>query len=452
MNTADKQKLKEQAIRDGGFYGSNGTWNSIITIPGDKNLYRDRVETLIVKENKLVFVKRKVSGEYFLPGGSTEKTIPKIDQAVNECREEAHINVANIQATGITYKKIYENIPSYIKKYCDVEWQGLHTEVFVADYESKYTGKVEEVDEDPFIRSGKFYPIKECFKFFRKEHREALLWYLKNKNQSDKVTTESYIGNYFKNKILLKKISNNPEITRKSVDEMIVYLKKEYAKLSVTPEIQKEKKKKNVNEYFHPVLEFAFPDGMKVTVAICFDEHEISDGVAIHIDEVGDLIVVYPCFFKTTKENQIFTILHECGHIRLHHLEVKNTKRDIFGNDKYLEYRRKLMGRGQVMYSEVNADLYAVLNGASLYAIMGSYFNKDRDAEYDYRFTNEELANRYREVFRKYTKLRGYGESVDLSTYDIACNAINKSIDRTKYDYGLKVPDSIKCKSIYLYT
>lgn len=421
-----KKEMREKAIREGGFYGRNGTWNSIITFPGDNRIYRERVETIVIKDGKFVFVKKKPDGEYFLPGGSTEKDISHMDQAINECQEEAHINVRNIQYTGITYKDQHET-PSWVKKDCEVEWDATFTEVYVAEYDATYKGPVDKVDEDPFIRSGKFYPTKDCFKFFRKEHRDALLWYLKSIRQDDETITESYIGNYFKNKKLLKKISHNPEIERSAVDQIISVLKKEYSRLNATSKIQRERKRSDVSTIFHPVLTFDFSDGNTVTISICFDDSEFSEGVAIHSDKFGDMVVVYPVFFKSTKEDQIFTILHEFGHIRLRHLERWNIKTDLYGNDKTLEYRQRLMSKGRVMYPEVNADLYAILNGATMYSILNTTVSKDTDEQYDYRFTNQELANRYSQVFKKYGKLQGFAES-EFSKYDIACLAIYEMV------------------------
>ena len=428
-----KREALEKAIREGGFYGKNGVWNSIVTFSGDKRVYRERVETLIVKDGKFVFVKKKLDGTYFLPGGSTEKDLSHMDQAINECRE-AHINVRNIQSTGITYKVQHE-VPLWAKKECEVEWSGTITEVYTAEYDSMYKGQIDKVDEDPFIRSGKFYSTKECFKFFRKEHRDALLWFLKSLNKEDELVTESYISNYFKNKKLLKKISHNPEVERSAIDQMISVLKKEYSKLSATSKIKRERKRVDVGELFHPVLTFDFTDGNTITIAICFDDSEISDGVAIHTEKYGDMVVVYPCFFKSTTENQIFTILHEFGHIRLHHLERWNSKVDIFGNDKTMEYRQRLMAKNRVMYPEVNADLYAILNGSSMYSILNSAIQKDTDEKYDYRLTNQELANRYTKVFKKYGNLKGYGEST-FSKYDIACLVIYEMVyNNEEIDY-----------------
>ena len=153
-----KDEATKKAIREGGFYGRNGVWNSIITFSGDNKLYRERVETIIIRNGKEVFVKRKPNGEYFLPGGSTERDIPHINQAINECHEEAHIEVQNIQSTGITYKEHHET-PTWVKKDSDVEWQGSYTEIYVAEYAGKFTGHIDDEDQDPFIESGRWLSL-----------------------------------------------------------------------------------------------------------------------------------------------------------------------------------------------------------------------------------------------------------------------------------------------------
>ena len=68
-----QERRVNEAIKNGGFYGRNGLWNSIKKLNGDPRLYRERVETIIIRNNKEVYCKKKPNGEYFLPGGSTEK-------------------------------------------------------------------------------------------------------------------------------------------------------------------------------------------------------------------------------------------------------------------------------------------------------------------------------------------------------------------------------------------
>ena len=403
-----KEEMREEAIRNGGFYGKNGVWNSIITFSNDKKLYRERVETIIVRNRKEVFLKRKPNGEYFLPGGSTEKDTPDIIQAMNECREEAHINVKNTMSTGITYKTKHEP-PTWAKNECVVEWQGSFTNVYVAEFDSMYHGEIDKRDRDPFILSGKWYSTKECFKFFRKEHREALLWYLKmTDTRNEEVVTESYFTNFFKNLVLIKKINNNPDIARQAIEQLIEILTKNYKKLMKTAVVKQRIKDGTAREYFYPCCSYQFRDGDQITAALCFDKNEFSEGAAFKTEKHGSVIVFYPCFFECDLENQIFIVLHEIGHVRLHHVDPENYRYNIFGEPDGTNYRLRKMRKGQAMYTEINADLYAVLHGASMYQIIATAPTVDYDDKYDYRFTTAELASRYSHVFKKYLKLKKY--------------------------------------------
>lgn len=433
-----KQELLDEAIRNGGFYGSNGVWNSIKKFSGDDTIYRERVETIIIR-NKEVFVKKRLDKTYFLPGGSTEKDLDNISQAINECREEARINVKNIQSSGITYKEKIQT-PAWVKHECTVEWNGNVTEIYVAEYDSQYTGHIDDEDKDPFIKSGSFIPIKECFKLFRPEHREALFWYLKQKDQED-IVEESYVSNYFKNKKLLKKISSNPELSSSVTDQILHITKKRYNELKGKSKVQREIKSDEVTVVFYPCVTFDFPDENSITVAISFDTKEPSEGMAFHSEEFGDMVIVYPGFFKLDKNEQLFVLLHEIGHIRLGHLEEKNAYRNFFGKDVEEEHRIKAMKKGKAIYTEVNSDLYAILNGANMYSILNMGIQKDLDDKFDYRFTNQEFAQRYSKVFGDYNKLKKHTirknegrvlESVEnslelestINYHDIACLTI----------------------------
>ena len=98
-----KKKLLKPYLVDGGFYGNDNKWNALVSFPFDPNVYRDRVETIIIRDQKEVFVKKSVNGEYRLPGGSKDKDVSDIDQAMNECMEEARINVRNIKNSGYKF-------------------------------------------------------------------------------------------------------------------------------------------------------------------------------------------------------------------------------------------------------------------------------------------------------------------------------------------------------------
>lgn len=227
-----KVNIKE-AVRNGGFYDKHGVWNAIKILPSDTRIYRNRVETIIVKNNKEVFVKKKPNGEYFLPGGSKERDIPDIEQAANECREEARINVRNIESTGITLKNV--NKPS--KDDEKFIWTGALSDIYVAEYDSLFKGAIEKVDKDPFILSGKFYPVKQCLKFFKDEHREALIWFLKNHVGQNEVITESVYADTV-DKFVYQKIKS-PEDLLKWMRKNVKY--HNYTKLKSPDELYKSK-------------------------------------------------------------------------------------------------------------------------------------------------------------------------------------------------------------------
>ena len=164
----EKIKYLEDAIRNGGYYGDDGTWNSITVFSGDSHVYRVRVETLIIKDNDSVFLKfiprdhQRGKRTYLIPGGSTAKDISNFDQAINECKEEARILVKNIQSSGITYKE-YNTPPNWAILSQHVNWNGSFTEVYVAEYDKEFNGKINKVDEDKFMLTGKFYKLHEKY-------------------------------------------------------------------------------------------------------------------------------------------------------------------------------------------------------------------------------------------------------------------------------------------------
>ena len=175
----EKKNFLEEAIRNGGYYGDNGCWNSILVFDNDKNIYRGRVETLVIKDNEYVYLKflpkesQNDKRKYTVPGGSFEKDIPNDKQAIAECEEEARLKIKNIQPTGITYKDI-KPPPKWAINKQPINWNGNYTEVYVGTYDGKFTGHIDKVDEDKFMITGKFYKIDEIYRYLRKEHKDAL--------------------------------------------------------------------------------------------------------------------------------------------------------------------------------------------------------------------------------------------------------------------------------------
>lgn len=196
-----EENLKE-AIRNGGFIGDNGTWNSILVFAGDNHVYRHRVETLVIKDLSEIFLKFDEKGDYHIPAGSVEKDLPLDVQASNECNEEAHLKVRNVEYTGITYKR-HVPVPKSVKPNANfgIHWNGNYNEVFIGEYDGKFTKKVDEEDRDPFILSGKFYPIKDVYGKLIPEHKKAIMNFMRMRN-SDEFNEKAKFDNYYSCKVI----------------------------------------------------------------------------------------------------------------------------------------------------------------------------------------------------------------------------------------------------------
>jgi NUDIX domain len=386
MLTNEERKIfRQKALMNNGYYDKNGNWNAIKVING--NIYRDRVETLIIKDKKFVFI--KLSGEkgrYKLPGGSLGKDITPETQAINECHEETHFEVSNIQSTGITYKVNYpDNNKTKDNEYqYGVKYIGAFTSLFTAEYTGTYNGKIAEADEDPYVRSGKWYTFKEAFGIFNKWHRDALLQYIKLNLPNEEYTTEGYFLNRVKNSVLLKS-KNIQEIDINASNYMVSQIVMKYNKLRFTS----GNKKVTVGFYRVPLKSGG---SFEVGIVIDFGGDKVGNPAYAYKTVGGDDAITFnPAFFKASKDDQLFTLLHELGHIRLKHTEPNNYKRAF--DRRYDPYvtRGNDIKRGGVSYVELNADTYSVLNGGRAYTLL----NPDRDDDEDSKLNNLELARRY---------------------------------------------------------
>lgn len=386
MLTNEERKIfRQKALMNNGYYDKNGNWNAIKVING--NIYRDRVETLIIKDKEFVFI--KLSGEkgrYKLPGGSLGKDITPETQAINECHEETHFEVSNIQSTGITYKVNYpDNNKTKDNEYqYGVKYIGAFTSLFTAEYAGTYNGKIAEADEDPYVRSGKWYTFKEAFGIFNQWHRDALLQYIKLNLPSEEYTTEGYFLNRVKNSVLLKS-KNIQEIDITASNYMVSQIVMKYNKLRFTS----GNKKVTVGFYRVPLKSGG---SFEVGIVIDFGGDKVGNPAYAYKTVGGDDAITFnPAFFKASKDDQLFTLLHELGHIRLKHTEPNNYKR-AFGRryDPYVT-RGNDIKRGGVSYVELNADTYSVLNGGKAYTLL----HPDSGDDEDTKLNNLELARRF---------------------------------------------------------
>ena len=410
MLTNEERKIfRQKALMNNGYYDRNGNWNAIKVING--NVYRDRVETLIIKDKEFVFIKLSgEKGKYKLPGGSLGKDITPETQAINECHEETHFEVSNLQSTGITYKINYtDSNKSKDNEYqYGVKYIGAFTSLFTAEYAGNYTGKIAEADEDPYVRSGKWYSFKEAFGIFNQWHRDALLQYIKLNLPTEDYTTEGYLLNRLSNHLLLKS-KNIQEIDKSSVEQMIRWLTGKY-RLMV---LRYRKGLEPIGIYRLPLKTGKVID---LDFAVDFDgERKIggNSASAVQLHDGSDGILLEPLFFKLDKDTQVYTMLHEIGHIRLRHTDPNNMKKSYKTGDDITRDRIKTVRNGKVQYTELNADTYSILNGANRYSILSNVNNSDSDIS---TLRNLENARRYDIVTRRknaFDRRYGINESAE---------------------------------------
>lgn len=433
LTNEEKRIMRQNIILNGGYYDENNRWNAVKVI--GNNLYRNRIETIIIKDNKFTFIKvTNEPGKYKLPGGSLDKDTTLEQQAINECHEETHFEVSNISNTGITYKVNYPNDNRTKDTYYKygIKLTGAYTQIFTAKYDGKYTGHIDDVDEDPYVRSGKWYTFKEAFGIFNQHHKEALKQYIENNkivsddSKMNEYTMEGYIFNRLKNHFQLKN-KNIQEIDMDKLIDILNRLTRSYktGRFDFTKRPYwwlgrfKVPLKTDTNEYITYAL---VKDGNK---------NDISANAASagHLED-RDIIFLEPVFFrKYDKDSQIFTLLHEIGHIRLKHLLPKNN-RTIFGREISDEDRMRNIRKGKVSYEELNADTYSILNGGKRYELLKNSPNTDNEFN---TLNNQERARRYDIVTKR---KQAFDKKYGYDTYESSEDNINGDYTTESYFFN----------------
>jgi hypothetical protein len=100
---------------------------------------------------------------------------------MREAEEEVRIKTKDIKYAGcyaVEYNEpfwwVKENVPK------EVWWLGYYTEVFVAEYAGNYSGKIDDVDKDSMIKTGKFVSIKSVYDKLNPVHKRAIDIYYSN--------------------------------------------------------------------------------------------------------------------------------------------------------------------------------------------------------------------------------------------------------------------------------
>lgn len=156
---------KEQGLYIQGYY-FRSKWHSLKWINGQP--YKHRVETIILNNLDMMYASFTTEDFYKLPGGHIEKGTSKLQQAINECREEARIDVTKMKYAGSYIDQVIDRDSFYHQ----VHVVGQFVEVFIGLYESDYTGIVfsHEVDTGVYD-SGKFHLIDDIYNKLTDHHK-----------------------------------------------------------------------------------------------------------------------------------------------------------------------------------------------------------------------------------------------------------------------------------------
>lgn len=167
-----------------GFIG-HGSWNAIKKVNGEP--YRERVEVIIFNKelDKVLIGTRKSDSSVKLPGGGTDKNSSLESQAAKECQEEVKVNIDNLKYIG-SY-----SMPNKQAGCKDDVYKGQYTYLYLATYDSDYTGYIRPEDLDSLYDTAEWMSIYDAKKLLKK--RSVDLYNLFNYNYKLYINDLSYL-------------------------------------------------------------------------------------------------------------------------------------------------------------------------------------------------------------------------------------------------------------------
>ena len=104
-------------------------------------------------------------------------------------------------------------------------------------------------------------------------------------SMKESVVTESYLGNYIRNKIYLSKMGKTPDLNRRTIISFIKKMETHYETSLLDEEVKDLMKKRNVGDYYLPKGSMTFPDGKEITFAFCYDKSSFTPGAAMKSED-----------------------------------------------------------------------------------------------------------------------------------------------------------------------
>ena len=183
--TPETEENKQITYKD--FVKSDdGATNCIIRLRGYNELWRARSSMIILhkEEDKWYGLFNLSDTGDSVPGGGWDCGELPVETAIREAREEVRVNVADVSYEG-TLLEIHDTVHGWVKEHVpDKEkwWYNYYTRIFVGQYRSEYTGKINPRDLDPIINRVKWYPIEKAVKnpklLSQKEYINAIMHYI----------------------------------------------------------------------------------------------------------------------------------------------------------------------------------------------------------------------------------------------------------------------------------
>lgn len=142
---------------------------------------RLRAGILIVDGDKILLCEEADEpGVFSLPGGGLEEGETPIEAAIREAQEEVYINVKNAVDTKYDYCECHSELKDWVKEHIPEKeaWYNYYTCLIIAEYNGKYTGKVDAVDKDSAMKnSATWYEIKDVINdaSFKEQWKNALI-------------------------------------------------------------------------------------------------------------------------------------------------------------------------------------------------------------------------------------------------------------------------------------
>lgn len=193
-------------------YSKNGAANCCVKIKGYKYPCRAR-STMIplrYKDGSLeIFSKKRTEKDweefkYTFPGGGWDPNEDPQEAAEREAQEECRINIKDSKFCGDMLEYDPDKVAKWVQDNVEKDqwWYGYYTKIYVGFYKSEYKGKIEDVDQDPVMMSGKWYKYEDIKNDLHEKYIEAIESYIKESTKEKTTPLNEYMNALMSGKVV----------------------------------------------------------------------------------------------------------------------------------------------------------------------------------------------------------------------------------------------------------